>query len=220
LSGLSAKGTGPMTVLSVGRLFSLVSLLCLAQLVCRADTVILTENFDALTPQLGVTSAGAFHTISGTNVDIVGDGLFGFLCHPPESGNCIDLDGTGGDPQGILQTVKAITLLPGVGYLLSFDLIGSQRGNTTSTTVTFGPYDQTFTLSSNDDTTGIVTDALVTVSSPTQAFLTFTSNTPGQVGAVLDNVTVTTTPEPGTLTLIFPGMLVLLGWSKRGLRIR
>lgn len=151
---------------------------------------IFAENFDELTPQLDVTSVGPFHAIDGTNVDIVGDGVYGELCQPPTSGNCIDLDGTDGDSQGVLQTVNGIMLQPGTNYYLSFDLIGSQRGNTTSATVDFGPYHRTFVLTSNDDSSGIVTNALVTVNTETMAFLTFTSNTPGNVGTLLDNVSI------------------------------
>ena len=92
--------------------------------------VLLSENFDELTPVLATTSAGAFHTINGTNVDIVGDGLFGSLCASPASGNCVDMDGSGGNSQGQLQSNTALTLTPGTTYFLSFDLIGSQRGNT------------------------------------------------------------------------------------------
>ncbi len=207
-----------MIVRIAGKLFLMFSLLCLASLACQAG-VILSENFDELTPQLGVTSVGAFHAIDGTNVDIVGDGLFGSLCQPPTSGNCVDLDGTGGDPQGVLQTVNGIMLQPGTNYFLSFDLIGSQRGVTTSTTVDFGPYQHTFVLTSDDDSTGIVINQLVTVSTGTMAFLTFTSNTPGDEGAILDNVSVSeqssTTPEPGTLALVSSGILALFGVRKR-----
>ena len=85
---------------------------------------ILSENFNELTASLSVTSAGAFQAIGGTNVDIVGP-----LRASPEAGNCVDMDGTGGNPQGILQTVSAFTLTPGTNYFLSFDLIGSQRGH-------------------------------------------------------------------------------------------
>ena len=152
---------------------------------------IVSENFDELTPQLDVTSVGPFHAIDGTNVDIVGDGIYGELCQPPTSGYCIDLDGTGGDSQGVLQTVNGIMLQPGTNYYLSFDLIGSQRFNTTtSTTVDFGPYHQTFVLASNDLSSGIVSNALVTVTTETMAFLTFTSNTRGNMGALLDNVSI------------------------------
>lgn len=192
-------------------------------LACLPSTAatLLNENFDELTPTLSATSVGAFSTINGTNVDIVGGALFGSLCVSPESGNCVDMDGTGGNPQGVLQTNTPITLTPGVDYFLSFDLIGSQRGLTTSTTVTFGPYSQTFSLASGDDTSGIVTNQLVTVSSLTMANLTFTSNTPGDIGALLDNVLVTsgsvsTVPEPGTWRAL--SLLAGAGLLRRWLR--
>ena len=72
-----------------------------------------------------------------TNVDIVGNpGAFP-LCNGPESGNCTDMNGSGGNLQGQLQS----TMVFGPGsYLLSFDLIGDQRGSRASVTVTLGNY--------------------------------------------------------------------------------
>ena len=184
---------------------------------------ILNENFNGLTPQASATSVGAFSAIDGTNVDIVGIGFFPSLVVAPESGNAIDLDGSNGNPQGVLQSNTAVSLVPGVDYLLSFDLIGSQRGNTTTTTVTFGSYDQTFVLASGDDTDGIVVDAVVTATTPGSAFLTFTSDTPGNVGALLDNVSITTAspvPEPTSLLMLGSGLVALAGFSRRKLAAR
>ena len=175
------------------------------------STTVLNENFDGLTANLAVTSAGSFSTIGGTNVDVVGPGNgWGFLCVAPESGNCADLNGSGGNPQGQLQS----NMLFGAGsYLLSFDLIGSGRGQTDSATVTFGNYSQVFTLTSGDVTSGIVVNAPVTVTTP--GYLTFASDTTGNVGLVLDNVTVATAvPEPATLSLLGLG-LAGIGFIRR-----
>ena len=73
-----------------------VLLLVIAVLLCAAaffpwsQSTLLSENFDRPTPQLSLTTAGAFHTLNGTNVDVVGGSLYGELCSAPESGKDSD----------------------------------------------------------------------------------------------------------------------------------
>ncbi len=170
---------------------------------------ILSENFDELTAVLSATSVGAFSTINGTNVDIVGaaDG-YGALCASPESGNCVDMNGTSGNPEGQLQSNMDFSAGT---YLLSFDLIGSGRKTTASVTVTFGNYSQEFTLLSGDVTDGIIVNQPVTLTSP--GHLLFASDTTGEVGLLLDNVVVSTpasgVPEPSSFLLL--GSVLLVG---------
>ncbi len=186
-------------------------------------TTIFSENFDELTAALAVTTVGPFSAVNGTNVDIVGPGNgFGALCAPPESGNCVDMSGSGGNSVGQLQLTTPLNLAAGT-YYLSFDLIGSQRGTTTSTTVDFGPYSQTFVLASSDDTSGIVVNEAVTIAGgPTQ--LEFIDNSPNDnIGALLDNIVITTAatspvPEPGTLGLLATGLLGFAGIMRRRLQ--
>jgi hypothetical protein len=177
--------------------------------VSKADGI--TENFDSLTPALNATNLGAFTVTSGS-VDVVGGGLYGSLCVAPESGNCVDLNGSTGTAGQISSA--SLTLTPGI-YTLSFDLIGSQRGSATSTTVTLGSlYNQTFLLSSGDVTSGIV-NATINVGTTTVTPLIFTSNTSSNVGALLDNVSLVSTPEPATLALLGIGLAGLMFRRRR-----
>lgn len=185
-------------------------------------TTILSENFDGLAPALSVTSAGSFVTVGGTNVDVVGGGLFDSLCAGPESGNCVDLAGSGGNPLGQLQLATPLNLAAG-NYNLSFDLIGSGRGQNSSTTVTFGSYTETFLLTSGDQTSGIVNTMVSIAGGPMQ--LSFVNNGVaggnGNIGALLDNVEISTggnpVPEPGTISLIATGLLGAAGMVRRRL---
>jgi hypothetical protein len=188
----------------VKRIYLLIvaAVLCATAVFLRLPATRLSENFDSLKPELSLEDTGAFHAINGTNVDVMGSGLNENLCSAPESGNCLDMGGTGGNPQAVLQSVKPLELTPGVTYRLSFQLIGSQRGNTTSTTVTLGSYQQTFVLESGDKKSAIVSNAPVTVSEPMSAFLTFTNNTHAEDGALLDNVSVTSTGADSATTAI------------------
>jgi hypothetical protein len=200
------------------RTFYRLAVLALSFLpVAALGATLLSENFDELTPGAAITSVGAFSAIDGTNIDIVGslNGSFDpSICAAPESGNCVDMDGSGGNPQGILQSNASFTLVPGTNYYLSFQLVGSRRGTSASTTVTFGPYSQTFNLASADVTSGIVVNQLVTVATTTVTNLTFTSNTPGIQGNLLDNVLITSapaspspTPAPPTWLLSVIGLM-------------
>ena len=174
--------------------------LCFMERSLDAQTTIFSENFDGVAPGFGVTSVGEFTAINGTNVDVISaTGSYSYLVVPPESGNVIDMGGNGGNPVGQLRSIP-ITLAPGT-YALSFDLVGSERGATTTTNVTLGPiggpylYNRDFTLASNDTTSGIVSNAVVSVAdAPETVYLTFalTATPSVQTGSLLDNVKITT----------------------------
>ncbi len=176
-------------------------------------TTIFTDGFNAAT-NVGLsvtTTVGNFNVVAPTNVDLLGGSTFGYLCTPTSS-QCVDLNGSGANSQGIIQS----NVLFGPGkYLLSFDLTGSGRGNVTSTLVTFGNYSQTFTLASGDTTTGDIDNLLVIVTSP--SYLTFNdlNGNGSNIGSILDTAEVASTPEPSSLILLGSGILSSLGFVAR-----
>jgi len=191
--------------------------LCFVTNSLHADTIF-SENFDSL--PLGFTqTAGQFHTLGVANVLVTNDVIF---VTPPESGNAVDMGFA-----VALQSVP-ITLGPG-SYFLSFDLVGAQGGGgITSTDVSLGPtggpilYYQNFLLTAQDDSSGIVSNAVINVSgSQETVFLTFFVNvgvTP-QYGPLLDNVSITTAtataPEPSSLLLLGTGALGIFGIRRK-----
>jgi hypothetical protein len=192
-------------------------------------TTLLSENFNELTPMLGATDVGAFETIDNaagvmTNVDLIGGSVFGDLCMSPATLNCVDLNGTAGrgppgsDPRGILRSRMSFTLKPGLVYTLSFVLNGDPAGAfDTSTTVTFGGKASTFNLPPDHRGT---TTIEIKPSEPTPTFITFASNQSGNVGSILDDVLLTSSPisavpEPATLGLMVLGLLGGVGLAGR-----
>jgi hypothetical protein len=186
-------------------------------------TTLLRETFDEarLFPMLGATDVGAFETIDNaagvmTNVDLIGGHLFGHLCASPATLNCVDLNGTAGrgppgsDPQGILRSKTSFALKPGFVYTLRFVLNGDPAAVfDTSTTVTFAGKASTFNLPPDHRGTSTIE---IKPTEPTTTFITFASNQSGNIGSILDDVFLTSSPisavpEPATLGLLVLGLL-------------
>lgn len=153
--------------------------------VASQAAVVFSDNFDASVGGLNVVPTG--WTVSDGTVDVVSGGF----C---VAGQCVDLDGSTGDA-GILS--RSFALSGGVDYLLRFDLSGSRRGGTEDVLISFG-------------TATLFFDDLVPSSPYTGYTLGFTPGSDGvysmsfanaggdNVGALLDNVVITSLDGPPT----------------------
>jgi hypothetical protein len=178
---------------------------------------ILSDNFNSENggvAQLNYTNFANFNVTAGS-VDLIGNGNFDFY---PGNGLYVDLDGSTG--QAGTLTSK-LTFAPG-SYNLSFDLGGSQRGVLDHVIVTLGDFSTEITRQSSDPLALFSFAFTTSVAGP----LSFSNVEPGNIGAILDNVTVSavpatgTVPEPPTLALFALGGLALAGWRwrRRGTR--
>jgi hypothetical protein len=187
----------------------------------RADISMLVDNFNSENGGVGALNYNNFanFTVSnsvsqGGTVDLIGNGFFDFY---PGNGLYVDLDGSGNGVPGLLETKQAFV----VGtYNLSFDLAGSARGVDDHVDVNFGPFSQTYFLPSTQGYT--LFTATVTLTTP--SVLSFQNVEPGNIGAILDNVSVVSgavpaVPEPNTLAIVCVGALGALGYSWRRRRV-
>ena len=165
-----------------------------------------SDDFNSDTQGTDRTPVG--WSLSGAgDVDIIGTGFFDEI---PGNGNYIDLDGS----DGLAGTlVSPATATVSGNYTATFQLGGNHRDGTTDlVTVTFGSASQTFAVGPNDPFT---TYSLTTSASNEQLQLSFHDGRDGNVGALLDNVSIASTvPEPGNLALMLAGVAGL-GFAAR-----
>lgn len=173
--------------------------------VANAATIF-SDNFDTDVNGLNTVSfVGGWSVANGT-VDTIGSPppFFDLI---PGHGHYIDLDGSTGDAG---RFSKALLLTGGVTYTASFDLAGSHRGDRNIVDVVFGNTLNTYTLASADP---LGNASLVFTPGATGLYsLSFANRGGDDVGALLDNVSVTTAvPEPSTHALMLAGLAGLAG---------
>lgn len=164
--------------------------------------VVFSDNFNSYAYQLNWAPPANWTAPGPGTVDLIGQTTTttGFDFYPG-NGGYVDLNGSNGVP-GSLQTIMAFA--PG-SYTLTFDLGGNARGDgNKTTTITLGDFSQSITLGSSSalqlysysfTTTGGVLDFADLVGGS------------GNIGNILDNVTVMTSavPEPSTWAMMILG---------------
>jgi len=175
--------------------------------------VVFQDNFDAEGPVgtslLNYTSFTNWSVDEGF-VDLVSNGDYGINC-AGGLGKCVDLDGSKNNA-GTFNSNRFI--LAAGNYSLSFDISGNQRGSAAdSMMVTLGGLiNESFTLSAGDPWQTVIRS--FTVASDMTDFISFNHDGKDNIGIMLDNVSVSAVPEPGTLALLGLG-LVGLGAARR-----
>ncbi|WP_017297419.1 PTPA-CTERM sorting domain-containing protein [Nodosilinea nodulosa] len=158
---------------------------------------IFSDNFDFENGGDGVLNFAGFSNWNVTDgtVDLIPvNGNFDFY---PGNGLYVDLDGSTLNA-GVLTTKQAFG--PG-NYTFSFKLGGSTvLGNSNQVTVSFGNFSEVFSLASADPLTTFTRSVSLT----SLASLSFSNGGGDNIGAILDDVNVSTVPVPTPALL--PGL--------------
>ena len=170
--------------------------------------VIYSDDFNA--DSIGLNTVPAGWSVSNGTVDIIGVGSsWNFF---PAYGRYVDLDGSNNDA-GLL--FNEFDLIGGISYSVSFELAGSQRGDSNSVKVSFGDSSAVYNLQSSDVFTTYLLSFTPIVSGTYQ--LSFDDAGGDNLGALLDNVNVnvSSVPLPAASWLFLTSLLGILGLRRK-----
>ena len=173
----------------------LLAALASSPITSQAVTVF-SDNFNTDATGLNQTVFNGGWTVLSGSVDVIGNGFYDFF---PSNGNYIDLDGST-TLSGSFD--NQIPLGATTEYTLTFDLAGSQRGDTNTVNVIFGTTSASYTLASSDVFSTYMLSFITNGDANYQIF--FKNNGGDNYGALLDNVnvSVSSVPVPAALPLM------------------
>lgn len=184
-----------------------------AGLAAAGPTVIFHDNFDSENGGVGELNYTGFAnwTVSSGTVDLIGNGFHDFL---PGNGLYVDLDGSTHDA-GVLAQSTPMTFEAGKTYSLTFNIAGNQRGGQDSVHISLGVgllLSHVITLSSSDP---FELQTYTFVGDGTTGSIIFENSGGDNVGALLDEVTMSIIPLPSAAGLAGLGLLALASGRRR-----
>ena len=190
---------------------AVVATLLLGSSLTHAASPIFSDDFNSyVADQLNwVPPALSGWTVSpnGT-VDLIGVG--GVLDFIPGNGSYVDLDGTTSS-SGLLS--NNVNLIGGTTYTLSFDLAGSHRESAETVNVNFGSTNASYSLNSADPFSTLTLN--FTPGSNGSYSFSYLNVGGDNVGALLDNVSVSPVPEPEIYAMLLAGLGLMGVMSRR-----
>ena len=197
-------------------LLAMIAICLTASTVARADTVVLSENFngDAGGNYFAGTTVGQFLVQSGA-VEVLASGndTTGRCARAGGGVNCINLDGALPGSTFTSTTFVSTNFFGAGTYDLFFDLAGAQVENPPLTTfLFFGDVINSPIVRAEDDGFATFSFLGVTIAPGTQSRITFFQPGAGGFGNLLDNVRLVRRdaaapiPEPATMTLLITGL--------------
>jgi len=166
----------------------------------HAAVTVFTDNFDADATRNNATSFVMGWTVTNGTVDLDGQG---FVHNElPGNGHYVDLDGST-LRAGVLS--NSINVNGGQTYTMSFAIAGNQRNWGSDTVdVSFGTTTQTYVIGQSD----ALSTKTLTFTPTSSGLSTFSFHNRGgdYRGAFLEQVTITTVPEPETYAMLLAGL--------------